>query len=202
MAYQKAQASTSMNTERKQQNKRGRQISLNSHETVHLERPQSGEDIEITVKSGVIRIAAIQSKNAEDITLAFTCGTDIFKFHYPRDLEITIQAITDTTYFVESRKITESNTSDAILDWIIQLHIVRNEANLENRLLKFFELLITRLGKRTPEGLLLEHTLPHARIAEIIGSTRSTVSRTISTLRKSQQIYIDELKGHIILPVD
>ena len=190
----------SMNTERQQQNKRGRQISLNSHETVHLERPQSGEDIEITVESGVIRIAAIQSKNAEDITLAFTCRTDIFKFHYPRDLEITIQAITDTTYFVESRKKTESNTSDAIMDWIIQLHIVRNEANLESRLMKFFELLITRLGKRTPEGLLLEHTLPHARIAEIVGSTRSTVSRTISALRKSEQIYIDELKSQIILP--
>ena len=189
-----------MNTERQQQNKRGKQISLNSHETVHLERPQSGEDIEITVKSGVIRIAAIQSKNAEDITLAFTCRTDIFKFHYPRDLEITIQAITDTTYFVESRKKTESNTSDAIMDWIIQLHIVRNEANLESRLMKFFELLITRLGKRTPEGLLLEHTLPHARIAEIVGSTRSTVSRTISALRKSEQIYIDELKSQIILP--
>ena len=189
-----------MNTERQQQNKRGRQISLNSHETVHLERPQSGEDIEITVKSGVIRIAAIQSKNAEDITLAFTCRTDICKFHYPRDLEITIQAITDTTYFVESRKKTESNTSDAIMDWIIQLHIVRNEANLESRLMKFFELLITRLGKRTPEGLLLEHTLPHARIAEIVGSTRSTVSRTISALRKSEQIYIDELKSQILLP--
>ena len=189
-----------MNTERQQQNKRGRQISLNSHETVHLERPQSGEDIEITVESGVIRIAAIQSKNAEDITLAFTCRTDIFKFHYPRDLEITIQAITDTTYFVESRKKTESNTSDAIMDWIIQLHIVRNEANLESRLMKFFELLITRLGKRTPEGLLLEHTLPHARIAEIVGSTRSSVSRTISALRKSEQIYIDELKSQIILP--
>ena len=189
-----------MSTENQRRSKRGRPISLNSHETVHLERPQPGEDIEITVKSGVIRIAAIQSKNAEDITLAFTCRTDIFKFNYPRDLEITIQAITDTTYFVESRKKTESNTSDAIMDWIIQLHIVRNEANLESRLMKFFELLITRLGKRTPEGLLLEHTLPHARIAEIVGSTRSTVSRTISALRKSEQIYIDELKSQIILP--
>ena len=79
---------------------------------------------------------------------------------------------------------------------------MRNETNLENRLMKFFKLLITRLGKRTSEGLLLEHTLPHARIAEIIGSTRSTVSRTIGSLRKSQQIYIDELKEQIILPVD
>ena len=88
------------------------------------------------------------------------------------------------------------------MDWIIQLHIVRNEANLESRLMKFYELLMTRLGKRTPEGLLLEHTLSHARIAEIVGSTRSTVSRTISALRKSKQIYIDELKSQIILPMD
>ena len=191
-----------MNTEHQPLSKEGRPVSLNSYETVSLERPQAEEDIEITVKSGVIRIAANQPKNEEDITLAFTCKTDVFKFHYPRDLEITIQAITDTTYIVESRNRTESNTSDAIMDWIIQLHIVRHETNLESRLMKFFELLMTRMGKRTPEGLLLEHTLSHARIAEIVGSTRSTVSRTISALRKSKQIYIDELKGQIVLPMD
>ena len=191
-----------MNTEHQHRSKGGRPTSLNSHETVALERPKAGEDIEITVKNGVIRIAANQPKKKEDITLAFTCRTDVFKFHYPRDLEITIQAITDTTYFVKSGNRTKSNTNDAIMDWIIQLHIVRNEANLESRLMKFFKLLMTRLGKRTPEGLLLEHTLSHARIAEIIGSTRSTVSRTISALRKSRQIYIDELKSQIILPMD
>ena len=191
-----------MNTQHQRPNKGNRPISLNSYETVRLERPQTGEDIEITIKSGVIRIAGKHSDNAEDITLAFACRADAFKFHYPEDLEITIEAITDTTYIVESIGKKGSDTSDAIMEWIIQLHIVRNETNLENRLMKFFKLLITRLGKRTSEGLLLEHTLPHARIAEIIGSTRSTVSRTISTLRKSQRIYIDELKGQIILPVD
>ena len=191
-----------MNTEHYYQDEGGRQISLNSSETAPLERPQAVEDIEITVKSGVVRIAANQSNNTEDITLAFACRADAFKFHYPEDLEIAIEAITDTTYVVESIGKKGSDTSDAIMEWIIQLHIVRNETNLENRLIKFFRLLITRLGKRTPEGLLLEHTLPHARIAEIIGSTRSTVSRTIGSLRKSQQIYIDELKEQIILPVD
>ena len=191
-----------MNTKHQRPNKGDRPISLNSYETVRLERPQTGEDIEITIKSGVIRIAGKHSNNAEDITLAFACRADVFKFHYPGFLEITIEAITDTTYVVESISKKGSDTSDAIMEWIIQLHIVRNETNLENRLMKFFRLLITRLGKRTSEGLLLEHTLPHARIAEIIGSTRSSVSRTISTLRKSQRIYIDELKGQIVLPVD
>ena len=191
-----------MNTEYRNRSKVRRPMFLNSSETAPLERPQNGEDIEIIVKGGVIRIAASHSKNVEDITLAFACKADIFKFHYPGDLDITIEAITDTTYLVESISKTESDTSDAIMDWIIQLHIVRHETNLENRLMKFFRLLTTKLGKRTQEGLLIEHTLSHARIAEIVGSTRSTVSRTISTLRKTQQIYIDELKGQIILPVD
>ncbi len=191
-----------MTTKRQHRNEEGRPISLNSYETDLIEKPQAGKGIEIIVKSGVIRIAAKQSKNAEDITVAFACKADIFKFHYPADLEIIIEAITETTYLIKSISKIESETSDAIMDWIIQLHIVRHEKNLENRLMKLFRLLITRLGKRTPEGLLLEQTLSHARIAEIIGSTRSTVSRTIRTLRVTKQIYIDELKGHIIIPAD
>ena len=191
-----------MNIGRHNQNNRRRQISLNSSETIPLERSQDGEDIEITVKRGVIRIAANQVESSHEITLGFTCRADIFKFHYPDNLELSIEAITDATYLVESRRNTDLNTSDAIMDWIIQLHIVRQETNLEKRLMKFLRLLTTKLGKRTTEGLLLEHTLSHARIAEIIGSTRSTVSRTISSLRKTQQIYIDELKGHIILPAE
>ncbi|AII49149.1 hypothetical protein KR52_08340 [Synechococcus sp. KORDI-52] len=181
---------------------RGKPISLNSSEIVPLERPQAEEEIEITVKNGVIRIAGKKYNYAEDLTLAFACRADIFKFRYPADLEIKIEAITDTTYFVESKNKTEFNSSDAIMDWIIQLHILRHEAKLESRLMKFFKLMLTKLGKRTAEGLLLEHTLSHARIAEIIGSTRSTVSRTISTLKKTKKIYIDELKNQILLPMD
>ena len=82
-----------------QHRKKGvRSISLNSHETIRLERPQAGEVAEITVKSGVIRIAGNQSNNAKDITLAFACRADAFKFHYPEDLEITIEAITAVSY--------------------------------------------------------------------------------------------------------
>ena len=191
-----------MSTGGHNQNNRRRQISLNSSETIPLERSQDGEDIEITVKSGVIRIAAKQVESSHEITLGFTCRADIFKFHYPDNLELSIEAITDTTYLVESISNTDINTNDAIMDWIIQLHIVRQETNMEKRLMRFFRLQTTKLGKRTSKGLLLEHTLSHARIAEIIGSTRSTVSRTISSLRKTQQIYIDELKGQIILPAE
>ena len=148
-----------MNTDNDSRPKRGRPISLNPSETIGLEKPQAGKKIELIVKNGIIRIAAKQFNNAEDITLAFTCKTDVFKFQYPKNLELCIEAITNTTYTVESTSKIEPDTSDAIMDWVIQLHIVRHETNLENRLIKFFRLLITRLGKRTSEGLLLEHTL-------------------------------------------
>ena len=65
----------------------------------------------------------------------------------------------------------------------------------------FLNLLASRLGKRTSEGLLLEFLLPHGRVAEIIGTTRSTVSRTISTLRKKDTVVIDELKNQILIPI-
>ena len=191
-----------MNTQHNPRPRKTRAISLNRSETMDLERPQTGEGIELKVENGVIRIATRQSKNAGDLTLAFACKADVFKFHYPEDLEITIEAVTDTTYFVESKKKTDPIASDSIMEWIIQLHIMRCETNLESRLMEFFKLLMTRQGKRTPEGFLLEHTLSHARIAEIIGSTRSTVSRTIGNLRKKQKIYIDELKNHMILPIN
>ena len=191
-----------MNTQHDNRSEEERPISLNQSETIALKRPQTGEGLELKVKNGVIRIGTSQSTNEGDLTLAFASKADIFEFHYPEDLEISIEAITDTTYIVESKKKTDSITSDAIVGWVIQLHIVRRETNLERRLMKLFKLLMTRQGKRTPEGLLLEHTLSHARIAEIVGSTRSTVSRTIGSLRKKQKIYIDELKNHIILPIN
>ena len=194
----------SMNTEHSQRLQMGKNISLNSSESVVLGRPQAGEQIKISVKKGVIRIGAEQTEtdNACDVTLAFACRADDCEFNYPKELDIRIEAITDTTYFVERINQRDFKNQDSILDWIIQLHIVRHETNLENRLMKLFQLLTTRLGKRTSQGLLLDHTLPHSRIAEMIGSTRSTVSRTISTLRKTKRIYIDELKNQIILPVD
>ena len=191
-----------MNTKHGHQNKRRRQVSLNSSETISLERPEAGEEIKITVENGIIRISANQYNNSIDLTLAFATKADVIHFNYPEDLGITIEAIKETTYFVESINTREAKTIDTITDWVIQLHVVRNEANLERRLLKFFELLMTRQGKRTPKGLMLEYTLSHARIAEIVGSTRSTVSRTISTLRKTKRIYIDELKNQIIIPVN
>ena len=85
---------------------------------------------------------------------------------------------------------------------MFQLHAIRHPIKAEDRLLKLFELLICRFGKRTSKGYLLEFLLPHSRIGEIIGATRSTVSRGISTLKRAKLIEIDELKDQLFMSSD
>ena len=191
-----------MNTEHHLQPGPGKPTSLNSSEAVSLRRPTSNTCLEIIVKKGMIRLGAAKTDNTHDFTLAFACSTETCIFNYPENIDIRIEAISDTTYTAQYSNQAELKGHDSIIDWILQLHIVRLETNSERRIMKLFQLLTTRLGKRTSEGLLLEYSLSHARIAEMVGSTRSTVSRTISSLRKTNKIYIDELKNHLILPVD
>ena len=130
-----------MNTEYRQRLIIDKHISLNSSEFVDLERPQSGEQIKISVKTGIIRIGGEQSEvdNTCDLTLAFACRAEDCEFNYPENLDIRIEAITDTTYIVERINQNDFKNRDSILDWIIQMHIVRHETNLENRLMKLFQ---------------------------------------------------------------
>ena len=179
-----------------------RPIFLNASETVLLDRPRGREDIEITVEDGIVRIGAYQEGKILDLTLAFACKSEPCRFNYPEELGIRIEAITETRCQASYGHDPEQRSNDSIMEWVLQLHVVRLETNIESRLMKLFQLLTTRLGVRTTEGYLLAHTLYHGRIAEIIGTTRSTVSRSISSLRKSDKIYIDELKNQLILPAN
>ena len=199
--YQKAQTGASMNNDTFSDTRKSKQISLNASEKNRIQRPKAGENIEIYVENGTIRIGAVEQKTGVDLTLAFACKSDDCKFCYPQNLDINIEALTDSICLIRNTNERKPNESDAIVDWVIQLHVVRQERSLDDRLMKLFYLLTTRLGKRTAQGLELDHTLSHARIAEIVGSTRSTVSRTISKLRKTEQLYIDDLRNQLVLPV-
>ncbi len=191
-----------MNTKQGHLINQERKITLNASEIALIDKPNDGQYVEILIEQGITRIAAYKEGNTSDITLAFACKTEACIFNHPDDLKIKIEALINTSYIIRYARKKEYDCHDSIMDWILEMHIIRHERNIENRLMKLFQLLITRLGKRTPEGYVLEHNLSHARIAEIIGSTRSTVSRTISTLRKSQKIYIDELKNQLLIPAE
>ena len=191
-----------MSTSRSHGSIQARKITLSASETVILEKPRNGKHVEIEVIHGITRLGTHDESNKNDLTLAFASRSEPCKFNYPDELLIIVEAITETSYWLKYEKSSEQYINDSIMDWILELHIVRHESNIEKRIIKLFQLLTTRLGRRTTDGYLLEHTLSHARIAEIIGSSRSTVSRSISSLRKTDKIYIDELKKQLILPAE
>ena len=82
---------------------------------------------------------------------------------------------------------------------MFHLHTIKHPIKAEDRLLKLFKLLISCFGKRTSKGYLLEFFLSHSHIDEIIGATRSTVSRGISTLTRAKLIELDEPKDLLFM---
>lgn len=88
---------------------------------------------------------------------------------------------------------------DLIGEWLLDLHLVRHPVGTDARLASLLRLLVARFGIRTTKGYQLPFTLGHARIAELICATRSTVTRQLVVLRQSGQIRQGEASGSLLL---
>lgn len=78
------------------------------------------------------------------------------------------------------------------MQWLIALHLVRHPVGTEARLVALFQLLVMQFGIRRSDGYLLPLTIPHSRLAELIGATRSTVTRQINALRQQDELRLWE----------
>ena len=79
-----------------------------------------------------------------------------------------------------------------LMQWLIALHLVRHPVGTEARLVALFQLLVMQFGIRRSDGYLLPFTIPHSRLAELIGATRSTVTRQINALRQQSELQLWE----------
>lgn len=176
-------------------------ITLRTHQTLVLPKLATGGLIRLCMHEGILRISCLPKKDSPDMTLAVTSPLEQGVFQYPNAAILQLEAISDSCFNLQNISHDDSFVFDFLSEWMFQLHSVRHPIKAEDRLLRLFELLISRFGKRTPEGYLLEFLLPHSRLGEIIGATRSTVSRGISTLKQSNIISVDELRGQLIMPI-
>jgi CRP-like cAMP-binding protein len=106
-----------------------------------------------------------------------------------------LEALTESTFTIQYGQDSINEQDDFLTEWLIALHLARHPVNAEERLLNLLKLLVYRLGRRTRDGCTLNFLLSHARLAEIIGATRSTVSRAMGKLRQNGSISIEESKG-------
>jgi CRP-like cAMP-binding protein len=110
-----------------------------------------------------------------------------------------LEAITDWIIKINYEQKVHAANDDFLQEWIFRLYTVRHPIKSEDRLKSLLRLLIIRLGKRTPEGYKLQFLLSHSRLAEMIGTTRSTVSRSLGALKEKGIISIDEMKEELVV---
>ena len=177
-------------------------ITLRASQTLLLSKPTDGHWLGLCINEGILRISSIPQWDRPEMTLAMASSIEQGFFQYPDTATLQLEAITDACFRIERTGRGEFAGFDFLNEWMFQLHAIRHPIKAEDRLLKLFELLISRFGKRTSKGYLLEFLLSHSRIGEIIGATRSTVSRGISTLKRTKPIEIDELKHQLFMPGD
>lgn len=186
-----------MNTSSALSQSRAHRIHMKPSQRLVIEQASLNQWLKVEVESGIIRLATEHDKCQNDITLAMMSHLECGSLRKPINKKLLVEAVTET-FFELSNEEFDPAEDDVLTNWLLDLHIIRNPIKTEDRLKALFELLVERFGKRTAEGVTLDFLLPHSRLAEMIGSTRSTVSRSISTLRKSNQITIDETRNKFV----
>ncbi len=134
-----------------------------------------------------------------DVTLAF-CGAqdESFWVRLPVETNFLLEALTET--FLEINYFEDSKSEDDLLcKWMFDLHLVRHPVGADARLIALLKLLVNHFGIRRGDGYFLPFSLGHARMAELIGTTRSTVTRQISILRKQHDLQIIDPEGSFLL---
>ena len=171
---------------------------LQAGQRLILTKPNHNWPTTIVAEQGIIRLSTVENESHPEITLALISSLDDCRFCHPDSEHLQIEAITDCIIKINNEQKSHTSNEDFLQEWIFRLYTVRHPIKSEDRLKSLLRLLIIRLGKRTPEGYKLQFLLSHSRLAEMIGTTRSTVSRSLGALKEKGIISIDEMKEELV----
>jgi len=172
---------------------------LQGGQRLNLSPTENHEVIQVlTILEGVGRIAASFSPLYRDVTLAFCGAAPNEWFRPPSFGRLHIEAVCDLK--VQLRTHSEVLPGkDLLSDWLLDLHLVRHPTGALSRLSSLLNLLTLRFGHRTGDGYELPFQLTHTRLAELIGVTRSTVTRMLALLRQQGYLSVQRSNGGLLL---
>ena len=173
--------------------------SLQAGQRLILTKPNHNWPTSIVAGQGIIRLSTVENESNPEITVALMSPLDDCTFCHPSSENLQIEAITDSVIKINNEHKVHEAGDDFMQEWIFRLLTVRHPIKSEDRLKSLLKLLITRLGKRTSEGYKLPFLLSHSRLAEMIGATRSTVSRSLGALKDKGIISIDEMREELVV---
>jgi CRP-like cAMP-binding protein len=153
--------------------------------------------VQIAFQSGVARLAVSFDEQFPDVTLAFCGDQEAQWLRLPQGVVLLLEAVSECTLrlgYAEQCPVHQ----DLLLHWLMGLHLVRHPVGAEARLIALFQLLVIHFGIRRADGYLLPFSLSHSRLAELIGTTRSTVTRQINVLRRQGDLNLDQSQGLLL----
>ena len=170
-------------------------LHLRNSQQLVLTPPHGNRWVSIQVIDGFIRLSAHHGDQIPETTLALMSPMEGGGFLHPKSCNLQLEALSESTLTIQYGQESISQQDDFLTEWLMALHVVRHPVKADERLFNLLKLLVYRLGRRTREGCTLSFLLSHSRLAEIIGTTRSTVSRSMGKLRENGSISIEESKG-------
>ena len=155
-------------------------------------------DVRLFFHQGIARISGAFGDHFPDITLAFCGDSESSWIRLPDCSNFLLEALTNSSIGLHYADNCPKD-QDLLWDWLFDFHLVRHPVGAEARLVALLKLLIGRFGIRRSEGYELPFPLGHARMAELIGATRSTVTRQITLFRNKNDLQLIEPGGTFLL---
>jgi hypothetical protein len=148
-------------------------------------RDSSGSAMEVI--DGIARVFC-PCEETEGMTIAFLQAGESLRTDRLCSEGVCVEAITPLLF----RSLSNGQAGqgvDPVNEWTLQLLRIRHLGSAEQRLHALLGLLVNRMGKRCGDWCVLPFRLKHERIAELIGTTRVTATKLLSSLRVSEQLH-------------
>ncbi len=174
-------------------------LELRAGQSYLLSPPSDGRRCACLIfKQGIARLAGSFGGEFPDITLGFCGFPQMDWIRLPSSSNFLLEALTDIN--LELSYIDKCPLeNDITWQWLFDLHLVRHPVGAGYRLVSLFKLLVSRFGIKKGHYYVLPFALSHARIAELIGATRSTVTRQITELRNQKHVQLIDPDGSLLL---
>ena len=177
-----------------------RKLQLREGQTTLLSSPfLKSSCVHLAFQKGIGRFSISLENYDDDITLGF-CGNSPSEWiRLPKGASLLLEALSDCILnfsYEDNCPIHE----DLLMQWLFDFHLVRHPVGADARLVSLIRLLVMRFGikENKNDSYLLPFNLGHARMAELIGATRSTVTRQITRLRQNKFLLVDEVSGRYV----
>lgn len=159
------------------------------------------DDIRLSISDGVIRLFAVHLASGEAFTLGFFGNESVYvpAARY-EGLEFKYEAM--SSVFLGIDKVERIDRSVdlkrydgqlSLMNWSLILSMIACSKTTDQKIERLIVILTFRFGSRNARGYCLPFTVSHQRQSEILGCTRSTVTRYMLSLRKSGMI---EVQGY------